>query len=151
MSSQIAAIVDYTAQVAAGIEGISAVYGCGQGSIGDPLNPGQTVQAAPDAPTGIYTHWSDMPDAPRIEWITQGGVVQYTWDVPMRLWLPRVDLANLRRNALPFYDRYLHAFLADHTLGGLCLIARPSKFERGSDDLWAWLDVNLEVTEEVAY
>lgn len=151
MSSQIGLIVDYTAQVAAGITGVTAVFAAGLGVIGDPLRPGQTIQAAPDAPTGAFTHWSDLPKAPTIERLTQNGTVSYLWDLPMRLWLARSDLANLRRTALPFYDRYLHAFMADPTLGGLCVIATPKLFELGDDAVWGWLDVNLEVSEVVSY
>lgn len=151
MSSAIGEIVDYTAQVAAGITGVTAVFGAGLGTIGDPLRPGQTIQAAPDAPTGPFTHWSDLPKSTVLERVSQTGSVSYVWDLPMRLWLARADLANLRRTALPFYDRYLHAFMADPTLGGLCLIATPTRFDLGDDAVWGWLDVNLEVAELVTY
>ena len=148
-SSQIATIVDYTAQVAAGITGITAVFGCGQGSIGDPLNPGQTIAPAPDAPTSPWTHWSDLPDATSVEPLTQDGTSVYTWDLPMRLWLPLNDRANMRRLALPFLQRYNDAFLADLTLGGLCLVTPRLQFRFGDDAMWGWLDINLEVIEEV--
>jgi hypothetical protein len=151
MSSNIATIVDYTAQVAAGIPGITAVFGCGQGNIGDPLNPGQTIQPAPDAPTGVYTHWSDLPDATGIEFISQDGTAQYTWQIPMVLWLPRVDLANMRRLALPFYQAYASAFTSNPTLGGLCLVSPRLQFRLDSDTKWAWLDITLEVIEEVGF
>lgn len=151
MGSAIARIVDYTAQVAAGLPGVTAVFGVGEGTIGDPLRPGQTIQAAPDAPTAPMTHWSDLPKTTRLDRVTQDGMVEYIWDLPMRFWLGRADLANMRRTALPLYDGYLHAFMADPTLGGHCLLATPNRFELGDDEVWAWLDVNLEVTELVAY
>jgi len=149
VSTKIATIVDYTAQVAAGISGVTAVFGCGQGSIGDPLNPGQTIQPAPDAPTGLWTHWSELPDSADIEYVAQDGTAEYRWQVPMVLWLPRVDLANMRRLGLPFYQAYASAFGADPTLGGLCLVAPRLHYRFDSNDRWAWLDMTLEVTEMV--
>jgi hypothetical protein len=149
MSSNIAAIVDYSAQVAAGIEGITAVFGVGQGTYDDPLRPGNTIAPCPNAPTSPYTHWSDLPDATDVTQVSQDGFSEYAWDLPMRLWLPISDMGNLRRLAMPFYQRYADAFLRDSTLGGLALVTPTLKFAFGSDTKWAWLDVNLTVMELV--
>jgi len=147
VSTQIATIVDYTAYIAAGIIGITAVFGAGGGVISDPLNPGQTIRAAPDAPTGPWTHWSDMPDG-KIEPVTQTGTDLYEWDVPMCLWLPRADLANMRRLAMPFYARYAVAFGADRTFGGLCMHSHLFAIGRSGDAKWERIDFNLQVLEE---
>lgn len=150
MSSRIAEIVDYTAQVAGRIAGVTAVFGVGTGLVGDPRRPGQTIAAAPDAPTSAFTHWSDLPDSTAIERLSQTSD-EYTWDLPMRLWLPRADMANMRRLAVPFYASYTQAFMADPTLGGLCLVTGRMTLRTGDDDVWAWIDVNLEVTEVVSH
>lgn len=149
--SNIALIVDYTAALAAGIEGVKSVAGAGQGATDDPLRPGRKVQACGGSPSEPFQHWSELPDAPAVQWLTQNATVELTWDVPMRLWLPRADLAAMRRAALPFYDGYLRAFIVDRLLGGLVTRSEVSRMERGGDEDWTWLEVTLTLTEIVNY
>ena len=146
--SQIAQIVDQTAAVAAGIAGIKTVRGVGSGLVLDPLNGGP-ILAASGSPTGTYEHWSDLPDATEVTYETQQGTLLYLWDLPMRLWLPRGDLSEMRRTTIPFIQAYPAAMLADHTLGQLATVIPRFRFTVGSDDRFAWLDINLEVVEEV--
>lgn len=150
-SSNIVRIVDYTAVVAAGIDGVKSVAASGQGDYEDPLRVGSSVAAAPSNPTSAFSHWSDVPDAPPVEWVSQSGTVELAWKVPMRLWLPKGDLAEVRRQVLPFYDRYLRAFVRDRTLGGLVLRADIMRFAIGGNDSWSWLDVGLTAIERVNY
>lgn len=149
-SSRIADIVDYTAVIAAGIEGVKVVAAAGQGYYDDPLRPGQKIAAAPEANTNPYTHWSEVPSAPEIMWVSQQGGVELTWTIPMRLWLPKTN-AEARRTALPFYDRYLRAFVLRPTIDGLALRSAVSRFVIGGDKDWSWLDTGLMVVERVTY
>ena len=161
MSSQIARIVDYSAVVAARVQGLAmpsggtagvrSVFGCGQGFYTDPLRPGQMVAPAPENPLEPFTHTSDLPDAPVLTPLTQSGTVQLEWAVPMRLYAQRGDLRAVRQVLLPFYDGYTGAFWRDRTLGGLCLLAYIRSFRVASDDDWAWLDMDLYALEEVDY
>jgi hypothetical protein len=149
--SEIERIVDYTAAVAGRIEGIKATFGAGIGATEDPLRPGQPIAAAPGKPTAALTHWSDCPDAPPVQWVSQEGTVELTWTIPMRLWFARADLADVRRMSLPFYDRYIEAFVLDRTLGGLALRTQVTRFNTGGDANWSWLDIGLMVVERVNY
>jgi hypothetical protein len=161
VSSNIAAIVDYSAQLAASVQGIylpngttvgvRSVYGAGQGVYGDPLHPGQLIQPAPEEAIEAFMHVSDLPDAPIIAPYTQDGMVELTWLVPMRLYVPRGDLRTARQTLLPFYDAYLAAFVPDIRLGGLALIAYLASYRIESDSDWAWLAMDLHVEELVAY
>lgn len=151
MSSDIAEIIDYTAAVAAGIPGVRQVYGAGQGLIADPLRPGQTVAAAPDRAQAPFTHTSEIPDAPAVDYLTQTGTIEVVWTVPMRLYVNRSRLEDVRRALLPFYDAYLGAFAVDRTLGGLCALAWIGSLKVEADDDWAWLAVDLSVREYVSY
>lgn len=161
MSSSIAAIVDYTATVAARIQGVPlpngepggvrSVYGAGQGLYPDPLRPGQMIQPAPERPLEPFSHISDLPGAPSPKALTQSGTVQFEWIVPMRLYVARTDLGLVRQTLLPFYDAYEAAFWPDRRLGGLCSLAYIKSFTRASDEDWAWLDMELSVTEIVSY
>lgn len=161
MSSNIRSIVDYTAAKAAGIQGIvlpngetvgvRSIYGAGQGIYDDPLRPGQTIQPAPESATEPLMHVSRLPDAPTIEWISQTGTVELTWTIQMSLFIARGDAATAAQVVLPFYDAYLAAFTADPMLGGLCMVSRISSFKTGTDESWCWLDVDLEVLEQVSY
>ena len=86
--------------------------------------------------------------------ITQSGLVEYTWVVPMRLALPRGDAATATSTLLPFYDAYMAALSAsgtDWTLGGLALNAYIKSFARSSDASWLWLEMELAVVEQVHY
>lgn len=148
--SQIVKIVDYTAMVAAGIEGVKAVAASGQGETDDPLRPGQFIQAANSNPVAAFTHWSEVPGAPPVEWVSQTGTVELAWNIPMRLWLPPAD-GEARRLALPFYDGYLRAFILDHRLGDLVLRSEVARFSIGGDSNWSWLDVGLRAWERVNY
>lgn len=148
--SNIATIVDYTAAVAAGIAGVKAVAAAGLGEVDDPLRPGQKIASSGSNPTGPYTHWSEVPGAPPVEWVTQSGTVQLLWTIPMRLWLPGSD-EEARRTALPFYDGYLRAFVMDRLLGGLALRTEVARFAIGGDASWSWLDVGIRVWEQVNY
>lgn len=155
-SSNIDQIVDYTAAVAATITGVKAVFGSGSGQVDDPLRPGHKVATAESNPTAAFTHWSDVPSAPNVQWVSQTGTVEIAWNVPMRLWLPKTDDVA-RRAALPFYDRYLRAFVRDRYLGdpttdsNLALRTELARFAIGGDANWSWLDVHLIVVERVNY
>ena len=150
--SNIASIVDYTAAlVGREVSGVKSVWGAGQGVYDDPLHPGHKIQPAGGNPREPFTHWSELPDAPVITWETQSGTVRIDWKLPMRLWLPKADLAETRRVALPFYDRYLRAFVLDPRLGGLALGMTDFTFDHGGDDDWAWLGFGLTIAELVNY
>lgn len=143
-------IPDYIASMSGRISGITAAFGTGQGNIGDPFRPGQTILAAPDAPTGPYTYWTDLPSG-KGEWLTQDGAEQWEWDFPSRLWLPRSDLSNMRRLVGPMYGAFRDVFAYDRDLGGLVASARISAFDFSSDDHWSWLDINIAVVEQISY
>lgn len=161
MTSRIAAIVDYTAVVAARVQGVPlangevggvrSVFGAGLGIYADPLRPGQTIQPAPAIPLEAFSHQTDLPGAPAPTPLTQDGVVQLEWEVPMRLYVPVTDFALVRQTLLPFYDAYYGAFWRDRTLAGLCLLAYIKSFNRGQENDWAYLDMPLYVLEEVSY
>ncbi len=152
MSSQsnIERIIDFTAVVAAGIPGVKTVAASGQGYYDDPLSPGQKIQAAGETPTTVYTHWSEVPSAPPVEWVSQSGTVELMWTIPMRLWLPKTNL-EARRTALPFYDGYLRAFIINWRLDDQVLRSNVSKFMIGGDKDWSWLDIGLVAVERVTY
>lgn len=160
MGSRVQTIVDYTAALAASVQGVTmpngsvvgvrSVFGAGQGVIGDPLRPGNTIQATPERPQEPFQHVSRLPDAPNLEWISQQSV-ELTWTIPMTLYIQRGDAATAVQAALPFYDPYLAAFAHDPTLGGNVLIAQIKSFKPGTDEAWYWLDIEVEVTEVVIY
>jgi hypothetical protein len=137
---------DYVASVAGRVAGITAVFGTGQGVIIDPFRPGQTILAAPDAPTGPWTFWADLPSG-KGDWLTQDLAEQWEWDIPCRLWMPRADLANMRRTAQLMYGRFRDVFAGDRSLGGAVESCRISAFDIGNDASWSWLDINLAVVE----
>ncbi|MGH2512364.1 MAG: hypothetical protein ACRDGQ_06730 [Candidatus Limnocylindrales bacterium] len=160
MSSNIAAIVDYSATVAARVQdvalangeigGVRSVYGGGMNLYADPLRPGEMIQPSPEKPLEPFTHMTDLPDAPTITPLTQEGSVQLEWNVPMRFYVPRGDLATARQTLLPFYDAYEAAFWPDRRLGGLCLLAYiRSMGPAQADSDWAWCPMVLYVLEEV--
>jgi hypothetical protein len=153
--TNIAAIVDYTAALAAEqVEGIVATFGSGTGAIVDPLRDPATVRAIPDAPQQEGEHWSEVAAMTATEWLTQEGAQHLTWVIPMRVWFQRVDDAALRRAAQPFFARYWTAFTADPTLGGNCAVSRLLRSSIGVDPpagpnraRWGFLDLDLMVEE----
>lgn len=148
--SRIAEIVDKTAAVAGGIAGVRAVFGSGQGATDDPLRPGRKIDPAPSADrVGDLSHISFLPDAPGIEPIDQDGGIEIVWRIPMQLTLGRTELAKARAVALPFYADYIAAFWGDRTLGGLCAMSRIVLFDIANEGQDRWLQVDLEVREEV--
>ena len=162
--SSIAAIVDTSAAYAAAIQNISmpngtlvsvrSVYGAGQNVVADPLRPGQKIQPCSEEPTEPFTHFSTLPEAPTVAPVTQDGLVEYTWTIPMRLALPRGDAATATATLLPFYDAYMAALSlngTDWTLGGLAQNAYIKSFARSSDASWLWLEMELLVVEQVMY
>lgn len=161
MSSDIAAIIDYSATVAARIQsvtlangeivGVRSIYGAGQNFYPDPLRPGQFVQPAPDVPTEPFQHMSELPDAPNVTYETQSGTFRLDWDIPMRLTVARPNLANVRQVLLPWYDAYLGAFAADRLLGGLVALAYIRSFSKEADDDWVSLLMQLRAVEFVSY
>jgi hypothetical protein len=161
MGSNIALTIDMTAIVAARVQGVAmpngeivgvrSIYGSGNSGYADPLRSGQAVQPAKEKPLEPLCHISEIPDAPTVVPLTQDGVVQFEWSIPMRLYVPRGDLATVRQTLLPFYDAYMAAFWADHTLGGLCNLAYIRSFKPDGDDSWCWLDMDLYVQELVTY
>jgi hypothetical protein len=159
--SDIGEIIDYTAAVAARVQGVMlpngsvagvlSVAGAGQGVVDDPLRTGQKIAACGENPTEALQHWSELPDAPVITPDTQNGTIKVEWEIPMRLIMPRSDLATTRAVMLPFYDAYLRAFWTDRQLGGLANLSYISRFERSGDSDWAWLEMTLHVVEYVTY
>lgn len=155
-SSDINVIIDYTASIAASVPGVKAVAGSGSGNVDDPLRPGHKIVTAEANPVTPFLHWSEVPGAPPVEWVSQNGTVEISWHVPMRLWLPHSS-SEARRLALPFYDGYLRAFTRDPFLGDrtiqadLALRTAIVKFAIGGDANWSWLDVGLLVVERVNY
>ena len=162
--SSIVAIIDTSAAYAANVQnvllpngtlvGVRSIYGGGSLLVPDPLRPGQMIQPCPEEPTEPFTHFSTLPEAPTVAPITQQGLVEFTWIVPMRLALPRGDAATATATLLPFYDAYMAALSAngtDWSLGGLALNAYIKSFARSSDASWLWLEMELLVVEEVHY
>ena len=162
--SSIVAIIDTSAAYAANVQnvlmpngtlvGVRSIYGGGSLLVPDPLRPGQMIQPCPEEPTEPFTHFSTLPEAPSVAPITQQGLVEFTWIVPMRLALPRGDAATATATLLPFYDAYMAALSAngtDWSLGGLALNAYIKSFARSSDASWLWLEMELAVVEQVHY
>lgn len=149
-SSKIAQIIDYTAGVAGLIEGVKSTFGTGQGVVADPLRAGQFIAAAGSNPSAAYAHWSDAPGAPPLTWVNQEGTTELSWTIPMRLWLPKSD-EEARRMAMPFYDRYLRAFVKERLLGGMVMKSEITRFRIGGDKDWSWLDIGLLAVERINY
>lgn len=154
MGSNIARIIDYTAVIAGGIEGVKSVCGSGQGFYEDPLRSGYKIEPCPSTNKSLFAHWSGAPAAPAVEWVSQSGTVELTWVIPMRLWLPKTDEEAIRA-AMPFYDRYLAAFVANYRLDDgdqkLVLRSHIAHFRIGGSPEWSWLDVGLQVVERTSY
>ena len=151
-TSQVDYIIDYVAATVGKIEGIAAVFGAGQGVVDDPLRPGQKIEAAPSNPTVSLSAWVEAPNAPAVAYVSQWPItVELTWRFPIRLWFARGDLAAVRRQSLPFYDKFLSIFILDRLLGGAALRTELSMFQVGGDKNWSWLDVGLTVVERVTY
>ena len=152
MASQIADIVDYTAwRAGTFVAGLTSVAGAGQGIYSDPFRPGETIAAAPSNPVAPFSHWSELPTAPAIQYVTQSGTVEIAWTIPMRLWVSKAPIEDVRRTLLPFFDRYLAAFVPDPTLGGLAVRSYIASFGVQGNDDWAWLAVSLVAVELVLY
>ena len=152
MSSNVATLVDYTAwRAGIYVPGLTSVAAAGQDVYPDPFRAGQTIAAAASNPVAPLSHWSELPTAPAVEWIDQDGTVQLAWTIPMRLWISKAPIEDVRRILLPFYDRYLAAFVPDPTLGGLALRSQIAGFSVASNDDWAWLEVRLTAVEMVRY
>ena len=161
MSSQIAAMIDYSAYLAAlhvqnvtnpltgGIVGVRSTYGAGQGLYPDPLRAGSMIAPAIEAITDPFTHVSDLPDAPSITSWTQDLLVELHWVIPMRLYVPRAPLDVLRATLLPFYDAYLATFFCNSRLGGLAVESHIGSMKVEADDDWGWLAMELHAMEEV--
>lgn len=143
-------IVDRTAAIAGVIPGVRATFAVGTGLVDDPLRAGQKIATAESAPVATFTHWSEVPSAPAVKWLTQDKTVEVSWNVPMRLFLPKQP-ADARRAAIPFYDGYLRAFVVDNTIGGLANRTHIGQFNIGGDKDWSWLDVGLVVVEVINY
>ena len=163
MATQIAAIVDYSAwRAGTSVQnvvnpmtnltlGVRSVYGAGQNAYPDPLRPGLMIAPAEEKPANPYCHVSELPDAPSQPESTQDVVDQYIWTVPMRFYVPKADKRVLRATLLPFYDAYLSAFRQDIRLGNLCLTSHLLLHPVEVDDDWAWLPMDLIVTEVVSW
>lgn len=150
MGSDVMEIVDRTAAIAAEIPGVRATCAVGTGLVDDPLRPGQKIATAESNPVATYTHWSEVPSAPVVKWLTQNKTIEVSWNIPMRLYLPRSP-EQARLAAIPFYDGYLRAFTVDNTIGGLANRSYIAQFLIGGDKDWSWLDVGLIVVEIINY
>ena len=152
MGSNVADIVDYTAwRAGTFIPGLTSVAGAGQGVYSDPFRPGETIAAAPSNPVAALSHWSELPTAPAINYVTQSGTVEIAWTIPMKLFISKAPIEDVRRILLPFYDGYLAAFVPDPTLGGLAVRSYFASFGVQGNDDWAWLAVSLVAVELVRY
>ena len=155
MGSNIATIVDTTAALAGTIAGVKSVAGSGQGTVDDPLRPGQKIAAAPSNPIEEFSHWSELPTVPGVTYVDQDGSVRLDWTIVMKLFFSKGDIARIRQLALPFYDAYLAAFaaLSNQTLGGLCNRTTLTSFAVMATETseWAWLEIRLLVVEYVIY
>jgi len=161
MGSNIIRMIDYSAAVAARVQGVvlpdgsivgvRAVHGSGNAGIPNPLFPGQNIDAAPEKPREQFCHTSEIPDAPTVSPLTQDGVVTFEWTISMRLYVPRQNLATVRQTLLPFYDPYMGTFWADRQLGGMCNLSYIRSFKPDGDDDFCWLDMDLWVQENVDY
>lgn len=116
-ASRIDLIVDGTAALAAGIEGVKVVWGVGTGLIVVPNDPkamqnewmGQLVRTYPGNVTAPGTHVSDMPTAPVVTY-KSATVAELTWAIPWRFYVGQGDLAFARVQCAPMYARYLARF-----------------------------------------
>ena len=149
--SNIARVVDYTCLVAASIDGVVAIAGAGQDFYDDPFRPGYKILAHADRAKVAGLHVTNLPEAPALRWLTQDGIVELTWHLPMRFYLDGNDPISTRMQVLPMYDRYLRAFIREHTLGDLVLRTQLTSFKMGEDSDWAWLQVELLAVEQVNY
>ena len=150
--SRIGEIIDYTASRAALIPGVASVAGMGAELYDDPHHPGQKIQAGTEWPAEPFTHQSMEPSAPSVAPYTQDGQVEVTWTIPMRLWVQKAPVNEVRRQLLPFYARYLRVFGTDFWLSGLCESSRIRSFTIGSTSGdWDYLQVDLEVKELIDY
>jgi hypothetical protein len=123
----------------------------GSETFADPLRPGSKIAAATEWPAIPFTHQSLEPTAPGVAAFTQDGLYELVWTIPMRLWVQKAPIDQVRRMLLPFYDRYLAAFVPDKTLGGLCQTSHINRFGIANAGDWAWLEVDLQVIELVSY
>jgi hypothetical protein len=144
-------IVDSSAAIAAGITGVTAVWGVGSGGIIIPAGvaAGSLVLPAPSNVTAPGVHVSDMPPAPGILY-RSATVCEITWEIPMRIYLSANDEANARRVAAPFYRRYIEAFAAHTQILGTVnsgLIASVRLFEE--DATWYGIQFTLRAIERL--
>lgn len=136
-------IVDASAFVArAFVPGVRTAYGAGasEGILG--LPGGVQIPVIPDSAFEAYTHISEMPTAPKVTDYS-ATVCEIEWRIPMRLYVDRNNLMDIRRVVAPFYGRYLTAFHAHSSLGGTVNSARIVSFILGSDDSGAYLGMTL--------
>jgi hypothetical protein len=134
-------IVDASAYCASLVPSVRAAFGCGASGITFP--GGVVIAPIPSAgPYEPFTHTSELPGAPIVS-DHSATVTEIEWRIPMRLYLPAADLAEARRQAAPFYGRYLAAFHAHAQLGGTANSARITSFAIGGDENANWLDMVL--------
>ena len=147
-------IIDYSAYRAGRyVPGLAAVSAMGSELYADPLRPGQKIAASTEWPAIPLTHQSLEPSAPKLDPYTQDGVYEIVWSIPMRLWVAKAPIDQIRRLLLPYYIRYLAAFGPDTRLGGLCQKSRIAGFAiaNAPNGDWAWLQIMLSVTEVIDF
>jgi len=140
-------IVDASAFAARLVAGVRSSFGCGVSGI---LFPGGvTIPAIPrSGPFEPFTHISDLPGAPGIA-DRSATVTEIEWRIPMRLYLPAADQEEARRQAAPFYGRYLTVFHQHMQLGGTANSARIASFAVAGDENGAWLAMVLSAWERL--
>lgn len=143
--------VDALAYTASLVTGIRAVYGCGASGItfptaiyDDPAHPNVVRPIPNKMPLEPLTVSVELPTAPRVRHAS-GTVAEIDWQIPMRLWLAGNSQMEARRQAAPFYGRFLTTFSQYGTLGGHANSCLIQSFALGGDGDSVWLDMVCSV------
>lgn len=147
-NTRIAEIVDQTASIAGGVEGVRLTFGAGSGLVDDPLHPGRFIEPAPPNPTEPFTHVSDLPSQGNLP-LGMVGTSILTWTIPMRFFVQTDDLAEVRGQLIQMYPRYIAAFAASVLLRQTARRWSALSYRLGHDDQWAWLEMALTVEERL--
>jgi hypothetical protein len=151
-TSRLPEIVDATAALAAAfVPGVRSVAGAGTELVTIPAGgvmAGQLVPAFLGKPTESWQHVSNLPAATAS--FRSATVTEVEWDIPQRLYVQRVDEAELRRRLMPMYFAYLKAYSQHIQLFGLLAgaVARI-RLSIEADADWAWLEIHLPLVERL--
>ncbi len=110
---------------------------------------GQKVPAYAGSPTQPWQHVSFFPDA-EVHYRT-ATVTEILWTIPMRLYVPYVDIADLRRRLPVLYPAYITAFAKHLQLLGTTSSGAVARlvFQLQNDDKYAWLEIRLPLWERL--